>query len=80
MTGPDTSGPRTTPRSAQEPRPIRLDIARVTLHDYSPGRRGEFAAALAARLAGHGAPEEAARQAAAEILAAVDAELGHGHA
>lgn len=68
MTGPETTRPGT----------VRLDIRRVTLHDYSPGQRAEFAAALEARLAGHGAPEAAARQAAAAILAAVEAELGHG--
>lgn len=57
---------------------LRLDIGRVTLHGYSPGRRDRFATAIAARLTGHGVAAEAARQAAEAILALVDARLDRG--
>jgi hypothetical protein len=54
---------------------LRLDIGRITLDGYSPAQRAGFAASIQARLAGHGVPAAAARQAAEEILAAVDARL-----
>jgi len=56
---------------------IRLDIRRVTLHGYDPGQRDHFARAIQAQIAGRGAPEEAAGQAAEAILTAVDARMGH---
>ena len=58
--------------------PVRLDIRQITLDGYSPGRRDHFSRALAAELAGRGAPEAAAWQAAEAILTAVDAQLGRG--
>jgi hypothetical protein len=69
-----TSG-ASTPASPT-PGLIRLDIQRVTLDGYSPGRRDHFARGLQARLAAEGAPETAARQAAEAILAAIDARAG----
>jgi hypothetical protein len=64
---------------------LRLDIGGITLHGYAPARRDRFAAAIAARLTGAGAPAEAARQAAEAILTTVDArvqrpERGRDHA
>jgi len=48
----------------------------VTLHDYSPGRRDQFAGELRAQLLRRGAPNTAALRAAEAILDAVDALLG----
>jgi hypothetical protein len=59
----------------QPGRPVRLDIGQVTLAGYTAARREQFARALRARLAAHGAPAPAARQAAEAILDAVDARL-----
>lgn len=56
---------------------IRLAIRRVTLHGYDPGQRDHFARAIQAQIAGRGAPEKAAREAAEAILSAVDARMGH---
>jgi hydroxymethylpyrimidine/phosphomethylpyrimidine kinase len=68
MTGHDQAGPAG----------VRLDIRRITLHGYAPARRDQFAAAIAARLTGAGAPPGAARQAAEAILARVDARVAPG--
>jgi hypothetical protein len=59
--------------------PASFDIGRITLDGYSPGQRAHFAASIQAQLAGHGAPEAAARQAAEAILDSVDARLGGAH-
>jgi hypothetical protein len=55
---------------------INLDIRRITLHGYSAGQREHFAASIQAQLAGRGAPEAVARQAAEAILDSVDERLG----
>lgn len=56
--------------------PINLDIRRITLDGYSAGQRAHFTASIQAQLAGHGAPQTVARQAAEAILDSVDARLG----
>jgi hypothetical protein len=64
------------PWSALPANGVHIDIRRVTLDGYSPGQREHFASELQARIAAHGAPDAAARQAAEAILAAVDAQMG----
>jgi hypothetical protein len=79
MTAPDPIRPAVVasgPPGRPARQAIRLDISRMTLRGYSPDERHQFAQAIAARLAGRGAPEAAAWRAATAILAAVDAELG----
>lgn len=62
-----------------QPPAIRLEIRRVTLHDYHSGQRDHFARAIQAQIAARGTPTDAARVAAEAILSAADAEMGHRH-
>jgi hypothetical protein len=76
MTQPHMTQPHTTPPRPRPPA-VRLDIRRVTLDGYSPGRRDHFARAIQAQLVYRGTPRAAARKAAEAILDSVDARMGH---
>jgi len=73
MTGPPSENPS---GEGSRPGSFRIDIRRVTLHDYGPGQRGHFAGELRAQLLRRGAPDAAALRAAEAILDAADALLG----